>query len=68
MIHRIKAFIGVLRDSKHPFRFFTGMVLVKTGLSRFFTIQMNGYKIKFSRSSLAVSLFADSKDMRMKIF
>jgi FkbM family methyltransferase len=62
MIKRIKAFIGVLKDSKHPFRFVIGMILMKSGLNRFFTIRMNGYKINFSRSALAVTLFADSKE------
>ena len=39
-----------------------GQLLMKTGLSRFFTIPMNGYKIKFSRSALAFTLFADRED------
>ncbi len=37
-----------------------GQLLAKSGLNRFFTIRMQGYKINFSRSALALSLFADS--------
>ncbi len=62
MIKRIQSFIGVLKDSKHPFRFIIGMMLMESGLNRFFVISMNGYKIRFSRSALAVTLFADAKE------
>jgi FkbM family methyltransferase len=62
MIQRIKSFIEVLRQSRHPLKIIAGQVLVKTGLHQFFTIRMNGYKINFSKSALAVTLFADSKE------
>ena len=60
MINRIKEFAGVLRLSRHPLKIIFGQLLAKTGLHRFFTIPMQGYKINFSRSALALSLFADS--------
>ena len=62
MIHKIKAFIDVLRESNNPFKMIVGQILVKSGLNRFLTISMNGYKINFSRSALAVTFFADSND------
>ena len=62
MIHRIKAFIQVLKESRHPVKMLLAQILAKTGLNRFFKIQMNGYKIRFSKSALAITFFANSAE------
>lgn len=56
---RFSAFIGVLKDSKNPVRVILAQLLVKTGLHKFFNIRLNGYNIKFSKSALAITLFAN---------
>ena len=62
MIQRIKAFAEVVQQSKHPFKVILAQLLLKTGLHRYITIPMNGYRINFSRSALAATFFAHSKD------
>jgi FkbM family methyltransferase len=62
MRQKIRSFIGVLKGSKNPLKVIWAQLLVKTGLNKYFIIRMNGYKLKFSRSALAVTLFADGDD------
>ncbi len=64
MIKRLQSFFTVLKESKHPFRIIYGQLLVKTGLHRFFTIPQNGFKIHFSKSALAVTLFAQQDERK----
>ena len=62
MIKRIKAFLDVLFHTPNPLKLIWAQLLVKTGMNKYFSIQMHGYKLKFSRSSLAVTLFANNND------
>ena len=62
MLKKIKSFIGVLKDSKNPRKLIFAQMLVKSGLNRFVTIPMNGYKLRFSDSALAVTLYADRNE------
>lgn len=51
-----------MSNSRNPIRLLAAQLLVKTGLNRFFIIHMNGYKLRFSNSALAVTLFADKQE------
>lgn len=43
-------------------RLIVAQLLVKTGLNKFFVIKKHGYKIKFSSSALAITLFANPNE------
>jgi FkbM family methyltransferase len=62
MKQRIKAFFSVLRESQHPLRLIVGVVLMKTGLNRFCKVRMTGYRIWFSKSALALTLFSNREN------
>ncbi|MEO6488846.1 MAG: FkbM family methyltransferase [Ferruginibacter sp.] len=51
-----------MKESKNPVKLVWAQLLVMSGLHTFFTINMDGYKLKFSRSALAVTLFADKHE------
>lgn len=62
MIGRLKAFWGVLNTTQHPLRTVWAQLLLKSGLHKYFSIPMDGYRLKFSRSALAVTLFSNPGD------
>jgi FkbM family methyltransferase len=59
---KLAVFIKVVLESKKPVRFFFAQVLAKTGLCKFFVIKMNGYKLRFTPSSLGIRLFSNPGD------
>jgi len=59
---KVSIFLRVVKESKKPARYFFAQILAKTGLCQFFVIKMNGYKLRFTPSSLSITLFANPGD------
>lgn len=59
---KVSIFLRVVKESKKPARYFFAQILAKTGLCQFFVIKMNGYKLRFTPSSLSITLFSNPGD------
>ena len=59
---KVSIFLRVVKESKKPARYFFAQILAKTGLCKFFVIKMNGYKLRFTPSSLSITLFSNPGD------
>lgn len=64
-ISKINNYINVILKHPNPIRFALGYFLVLTRLCRFFTIQLNGYKIRFYPTSLSLAFFTNPKERYM---
>ncbi len=60
--NKLAVFTKVVGESKKPIRFLFAQILAKTGLCKFFVIKMNGYKLRFTPSSLSITLFSNPVD------
>ncbi len=62
--------INILRAHKKPLRFLLARLLVKSGLCRFFTIQQNGYRLRFQPSNLSEQLwvFPQTREEPLEFF
>ncbi len=58
----MRVFVRVVGESKRPGRYVIAHVLAKTGLCKFFTIKMDGYKLHFTPSALSITLFSNPGD------
>jgi len=50
-------YINILRHHQRPLRFLLARILVKSGLCRLFTIEQNGYRLRFHPSNLSEQLW-----------
>ncbi|MCZ8050209.1 MAG: FkbM family methyltransferase [Microcystis aeruginosa K13-05] len=56
--------IKTLSEQKYPVRFLLSRILMRTGLCKLFTVQRNGYKIRFNPSGISAQLWVDPGRMR----
>lgn len=59
MLHKIRILIEIFKYRKNPWKYVLGHFLVKTGLNKNITFRRsNNYKLKLSKSSLALAYYA----------
>lgn len=56
---RLSAMLNKLRSQRRPVRFLTSRLLARSRLSRAFTIQQPGFKLKFHPASIPMTLWVD---------
>lgn len=59
MLRHIRTILSIIRENDHPYKTIWTHGLLKSGLSKFVRIKMNGYKIHLSPSNLAITLFSN---------
>src|SRR5689334_14940171 len=58
----MKNYYRLFRGHKRPWKFVTARILMATGLCRLLTIRLNGLKIHFHPSNIAMSLWIDPRE------
>ncbi len=52
----------ILREQRRPAKFLMSRVLMRSGLCRFFTIQQDGFRLRFHPTSISAALWIDPHD------
>lgn len=55
----VREIYATLRRQRHPARFLSGLLLSRTGASRYFVMQREGVKLRFFPSSMSLLCWAD---------
>lgn len=61
-LYKLKVLWQSIVNSRKPVRTLCAYLLIFSGLNRFFTINLGGYKINFSSSSVASAFFVDGNE------
>lgn len=57
-------YLSILREQSHPLKFLISRLLMRTGLSRFFSIPQSGFHLRFFPTSLSASLWINPEDRK----